>query len=310
MPGGFSRCNDKHILIFDNAPTHVARAPDSLSAQHMSKNPTQPQHQMFGVDVPVLENGKAVCDRTGKVIKQRVRMVDGKFADGTPQSLYYPAGHPQEGVFKGMANILHERGYTNAHKLRYECSKFKCPPWNPKNPCCCRRLLYNEPDFVNVESLLQSHCRERGFDTIFLPKFHCELNPIEQCWGAAKREYRKFPMSSAKDDLARNVTLALDMVSLKQIRRFTDRSLRFMDAYRRGLTGRQATWACKKYRGHPRSTQVGLGLWSSVIWAYLSEKMQTVQRDIRSHRDVERDRSEESVNKLQVRITSEVVVEG
>jgi hypothetical protein len=28
------------------------------------------------------------------------------------------------------------------------------------------------------------------------------------------------------------------------------RSLRFMDAYRRGLTGRQAAWAAKKYRGH------------------------------------------------------------
>lgn len=26
--------------------------------------------------------------------------------------------------------------------------------------------------------------------------------------------------------------------------------MRFMDAYRKGLTGSQAAWACKKYSGH------------------------------------------------------------
>jgi len=28
------------------------------------------------------------------------------------------------------------------------------------------------------------------------------------------------------------------------------RSLRFMDAYRKGLNGKQAAWASKQYRGH------------------------------------------------------------
>jgi len=31
---------------------------------------------------------------------------------------------------------------------------------------------------------------------------------------------------------------------------FATRSTRFMDAYRRGLNGRQAAWAARKYRGH------------------------------------------------------------
>ena len=31
---------------------------------------------------------------------------------------------------------------------------------------------------------------------------------------------------------------------------FATRSLRFMDAYRKRLTGKQAAWANKKYRGH------------------------------------------------------------
>jgi hypothetical protein len=35
-------------------------------------------------------------------------MGDGKFADGSPQSLYYPEGHKHAGVFKGMGVILEE----------------------------------------------------------------------------------------------------------------------------------------------------------------------------------------------------------
>lgn len=31
---------------------------------------------------------------------------------------------------------------------------------------------------------------------------------------------------------------------------FATRSLRFMDAYHKGLNGKQAVWSAKKYRGH------------------------------------------------------------
>ena len=34
------------------------------------------------------------------------------------------------------------------------------------------------------------------------------------------------------------------------MRKFSTRSRRFMDAYDRGLNGRQAAWAARKYRGH------------------------------------------------------------
>jgi hypothetical protein len=33
-------------------------------------------------------------------------------------------------------------------------------------------------------------------------------------------------------------------------RRYVRRSRGFMNAYQRGLTGKQAAWATKKYRGH------------------------------------------------------------
>ncbi|KAG1835984.1 hypothetical protein DFJ58DRAFT_192264 [Suillus subalutaceus] len=44
--------------------------------------------------------------------------------------------------------------------------------------------------------------------------------------------------------------------------RFSTRSLRFMDAYRKGLDGKQAAWASKRYRGHrvlPEAIMAELG---------------------------------------------------
>ncbi|KIK93487.1 hypothetical protein PAXRUDRAFT_145031, partial [Paxillus rubicundulus Ve08.2h10] len=111
-------------------------------------------------------------------------------------------------------------------------------------------ILYTQPDFVGVESLLEMLCKARGYQVLFLPKFHCELNFIEQCWGFAKRLYRQFPASSKEADLERNVVVALDSVPLITMRRFAARSRRFVDAYSKGLTGKQAAWASKKYRGH------------------------------------------------------------
>ncbi|KAG1835846.1 hypothetical protein F4604DRAFT_1623007 [Suillus subluteus] len=112
------------------------------------------------------------------------------------------------------------------------------------------RVLYNQPDFVAVESNLERICKARGFSVLFLPKFHCELNFIEQCWGYAKRIYRQYPTSSKEVDLERNVLSALESVPLDSMRRFSTRACRFMDAYHKGLNGKQAAWASKKYRGH------------------------------------------------------------
>ena len=147
-----------------------------------------------------------------------------------------------------MAVILEEHGFQNVQSIRAECPKFNCPP--NAQMCCCRRLLYNQPNFANVKSLLETTCWTRGCETLFLPKFHCELNFIEQCWGYAKRIYRLNPPSSHEDQLEKNMLAALEAVPLKSMRKFANWSRRFMDAYEKGLNGRQAAWASRKYRGH------------------------------------------------------------
>ena len=154
----------------------------------MSKAQTKPDSPLFGVLRNVINpEGKPVYTPDGKLKKEKVRMVDGRFANGITQPLYFPPDHPNAGVFKGMAIILEERGYRNVQKIQAECPKFQCEQGVDR--CCCRRMLYNEPDFVEVESLLETLCKSRGYCVTFLPKFHCELNFIEQCWGYAKRKY-------------------------------------------------------------------------------------------------------------------------
>ena len=52
--------------------------------------------------------------------------------------------------------------------------------------CCISRVLSFQEDFVNEKPLLQHYLEDQGHVCLFLPKFHCELNPIEMLWGYAK----------------------------------------------------------------------------------------------------------------------------
>ncbi|KAJ3739326.1 hypothetical protein DFH05DRAFT_1427691, partial [Lentinula detonsa] len=145
--------------------------------------PMGPSEKFFAEVSECDAAGKPVYKANGKVSKVKVQMGPAMFANGEPQPLYFPIGHPQAGWFKGIKNILHERDISTEGK-KLECKSFKCLP--DATDCCMRRILFNEPDFANVESILQSQCRDMGVQVVFLPKFHCELNPIEQCWGYSK----------------------------------------------------------------------------------------------------------------------------
>jgi len=210
--------DEDHIFVLDNAKTHAKRAEGSQSALRMPKGPST----NFMVEVnDTNEDGRLKYTPDGKVLKKKIPMSNGRFADGREQEFYWPADadHEFAGKFKGMARILDERGYSYAPKLKAQCGKIfsDCPPG--RTDCCCRRLLFNEPDFKNVESILEMEAVEHGYRVLFLPKFHCELNPIEQCWGYAKRKYWLLPPSSSEADLEKNVVKVLDKVDVITMRR-------------------------------------------------------------------------------------------
>ena len=60
----------------------------------------------------------------------------------------------------------------------------KCPPGITY--CCCQRMLYSQPDFMEQKSALEELIEGASQLILFYPKFHCELNFIEQYWGNAR----------------------------------------------------------------------------------------------------------------------------
>jgi hypothetical protein len=59
-------------------------------------------------------------------------------------------------------------------------------PSNTVEMCCWSKIMSCQSDFVNKQPLLQQIIEDAGHVFLFLPKFHCELNPIELFWSYIK----------------------------------------------------------------------------------------------------------------------------
>ena len=49
-----------------------------------------------------------------------------------------------------------------------------------------RKELASHSDFQNEKTKIEHELNRRGHVCFLLPKFHCELNPIERCWAQTK----------------------------------------------------------------------------------------------------------------------------
>ncbi|KAF8587993.1 hypothetical protein K439DRAFT_1645669 [Ramaria rubella] len=183
--------------------------------------------------------------------KGKCRMRHGTLPNGQPQDFYFPDTHPD---MPGMKLIIEERGFKEG-SLPAECKHFKCK--DSTAACCCRRLLFNQPDFASQKPAIVELIESHGHIAFFYPKFHCELNFIEQCWGAAKYQYQMLPLTENEAAMEKNVGMCLDGVDLLKhsvvliiFNRFANRSARFTHAYQQGLNGTQASWVNKKYHRH------------------------------------------------------------
>ena len=76
--------NKEHVLIFNNATTHLKHKEDALSATKMPKF-TPAIEKNWGVEVDeVDEDCNVACGINSKVLKMCVNMVNAKIADGCP----------------------------------------------------------------------------------------------------------------------------------------------------------------------------------------------------------------------------------
>lgn len=220
------------LFVFDHSSAHASLAPDALRAFDMNKSNGGKQRKQRDTIIPM----NNPCPE--------LRGVSQKMTTETGQA-------------KGLQQTLEERGF-NVKKMKMRCS-LVCTFEN--ETCCMARLLSKQDDFRLQKSQVEEVLTERGHLCIFLPKFHCELNPIEmvcfyfilllsgsqsvQYWGWCKHWYRQVYKDTFAD--AKRVACeSLDMCLVDVIRRFFNRSWRFMSAYRQGLTGKAAKWAVRQ----------------------------------------------------------------
>ena len=156
---------------------------------------------------------------------------------------------------KGVKTILKERGCWPEKAPNLRC-KVRCPPpvaypvpISDTPTCCLARILSTHKDFFEQKSAIAMLIEEKGHKCIFIPKFHCELNPIEMYWGYSKARYRQVKKTSF-DHAKKEVLIALDACTINTMRRFCNRSYRFTDAYRKGLSVKAAAWCVKKQKRH------------------------------------------------------------
>ncbi|EJC98539.1 uncharacterized protein FOMMEDRAFT_95586, partial [Fomitiporia mediterranea MF3/22] len=173
------------------------RAPNTLSTHYMPKNPGWQARETSGAP--------PMCPST--------------LSDGSLQSLYFPHNHPAyPSKFKSMAQILQERGF-NVENLLAQCPGFKCKDWSTQAMCCYRRILFNQSDFCGQRSTIEELVEYRGHMVIFYPKFHCELNFIEQCWGYTKYHYRMMSKPGNSQQMEENIKNCLSFISFDLFRK-------------------------------------------------------------------------------------------
>ncbi|EDR06554.1 uncharacterized protein LACBIDRAFT_300092 [Laccaria bicolor S238N-H82] len=223
------------LFIYDQSSAHAALAPDALKAFEMNKSNGGAQRRQKDTIIP---DSNPFPEYRGRIQKMTT----------------------ETGQQKGLQQTLEERGFDVRH-LRAKCAPV-CPFENEN--CCMARLLSKQEDFANQISVLETVIREAGHECIFLPKFHCELNPIEMYWGWAKYRYRqvdKNTFQQAKDAASE----ALNACPPEVIWRFINRSWRWMSAYRIGLTGEAAQWAVRKQKGHRSVSRTAMMHLDSVL---------------------------------------------
>ncbi len=138
------------LFVFNQSSAHASLGDDALHAFDMNRS-----------------NGGAQRKQKNTVIP--MNNLHPEFR-GKAQSMTTEAG-----AAKGLQQMLEECGF-NVQGMRAKCNPV-CPIENTN--CCMAQLLSKQDDFQLQESLLEQKIKERGHICTFLPKFHCELNPIE-----------------------------------------------------------------------------------------------------------------------------------
>ena len=96
-----------------------------------------------------------------------------------------------------------------------------------------RHEISTHPDFKDENTKLQRFLEQRGHTCIMLPKFHCEFNPIERCWGHAKR-YSRTHTNYTLTKLRKIIPEAMDSIISETIQNYFRKAKHYMFGYQEG----------------------------------------------------------------------------
>lgn len=113
----------------------------------------------------------------------------------------------ESGEAKGLRQVLLERGVDVSDMKRQDMVS----------------VLSLHDDFLNEKYVCESYIMSRGHYCLFIPKYHCELNPIERVWGQAKKYTRAYCYYSITG-LRKTMVPALESVDVNLIRKFFRKS--------------------------------------------------------------------------------------
>ncbi|KAG1815092.1 uncharacterized protein BJ212DRAFT_1447403 [Suillus subaureus] len=192
----FEHTNPRMVAIFvlDCSLAHEGLAPDALNINNINIGPGGKQKSLHDTIIP-LSNPPPKPGHLDTC--------------GVPQTLIYPSLHPNEklaGKPKGMRAVLEERESVwdeyieRLQGRRVVAAEAEGEPDEVEseadNWCCIFKVLSLQEDFATEKPMLQHLIESQGHVCLFLPKFHCKLNPSEMVWG-----YRKYCESAINESL-------------------------------------------------------------------------------------------------------------
>lgn len=97
--------------------------------------------------------------------------------------------------------------------------------------------------------------RRCGGLALMLPKFHCEINPIELVWGRSKhwiRKHCKYTIQCLRRNVSESFRVANDRLSLEIVQKFCRKVANYHEVYNQKLTGPEAVEKRLTFKSHRR----------------------------------------------------------
>ena len=177
------------------------------------------------------------------------------FQPGDGEPFFEPRKENYVGMVKGMRQILWERGLFKVGMTK-DGGKSKDPAMSMQH------VLSEQPDFKAVPSSLEILVKRLGGASLMLPKYHCELNPIELVWGLSKhlvRERCNYTFEGLRKQVPLSYRLQSDVANtekgmrLSTIQLYCRKIHTYHEIYRDSdKPGLEATSDYKVYKSHRR----------------------------------------------------------